>query len=87
MTRRKIAPVIFRKKQINADLLFCFSDEKQPWSTPAVALIHAGILLTVLLISEVAAAGGDNESLSIGTHGTVWYGRIGTQSQRVSRSP
>ncbi len=52
-----------------------------------MALIHAGTLLAVLLISEMAATGGDNESLSIGTHGTVWNGRIGTQSQRVSRSP
>lgn len=51
-----IAPVMFRKTQINADLLFCFSDEKQPWSTPAVALIDAGILLPVLLIGEVPAA-------------------------------
>jgi len=52
-----------------------------------VALIHAGILLTVLLIGEVAAAGGDNESLSIGTHGAVWNWRVGTQLQRVTRPP
>lgn len=87
MTRRMVAPVIFLKKQINADLLFCFSDEKQPWSTPAVALIDAGILLPVLLIGEVPAADRDNASLSIDTHDTVWNWRAGTQPQRVTRPP
>ena len=87
MTRRMIAPVIFRKNQINTDLLFCFSDAKQPWSTPAVALIDAGILPPMLLIGEVPAADRDNVSLSIGTHGTVWNWRAGTQPQRATQPP